>query len=187
MQYLEKKKKKVVLITDSILKTLSMGKFNSRINGANVQLKSFPGCKAMQLDHHAISILQEQYYDAAGIHVGINDLLKCSSKKSADEICDDIIKIALRSRSHNIATIFISSIAYSTKVNLQLIRNLNGLLYNAYTKYGFHFVDNGAVSKCDLWKDGIHLLETGKVIIANNCISSINYFLEDMIPLISSF
>ena len=186
MQYLEKKEK-VVLFTDSILKTLSMGKFNSCINGANVQLKSFPGCKAMQLDHHTIPILQEQYYDAAGIHVGINDLLNSSSKKSVDEICDDIIKIALRCRSHNIATIFISSIAYSTKVNLQLIRNLNGLLYNACTKYGFHFVDNGAVSKCDLWKDGIHLLETGKVIIANNFISSINYFLENMIPPISSF
>ena len=80
------------------------------------------------------------------IYVGINDLLNSSSKKSVDEICDDIIKIALRCRSHNIATIFISSIAYSTKVNLQLIHNLNGLLYNACTKYGFHFVDNGAVS-----------------------------------------
>ena len=64
MQYLGKKKK-VVLFTDSILKTLSMGKFNSCINGANVQLKSFPGCKAMQLDHHTIPILQEQYYAAA--------------------------------------------------------------------------------------------------------------------------
>ena len=184
---ISRKKKKVVLFTDSILKTLSMGKFNSCINGANVQLKSFPGCKAMQLDHHTIPILQEQYYDAAGIHVGINDLLNSSSKKSFDGICDDIIKIALRCCSHNIATIFISSIAYSTKVNLQLIRNSNGLLYNACTKYGFHFVDNGAVSKCDLWKDGIHLLETGKVIIANKFISSINYFLENMIPPISSF
>ena len=154
-----------------------MGKFNSCINGANVQLKSFPGCKAMQLDHHTISTLQEQYYGAAGIHIGINDLLNSSPKKSVDEICDDIIKFALRCRSHNIVTIFISSIAYSTKVNLQLIHNLNSLLYNECTKYGFHFFDNGAVSKCDLLKDGIHLLETGKVIIPNNFISSINYFL----------
>ena len=132
-----------------------MGKFNSCISGENLQLKSFHGCKAMQLDHHTIPILQEQY--VAGIHVGINDLLNSSSKKGADEFCDDTIKMALRCRSHNIATIFISSIAYSTKVNLQLIHNLNGLLYNACTKYRFHFVDSGAVSKCDLWKDGIHL------------------------------
>ena len=141
----------------------------------------------MKLNHHAIPILQEQYFDAAGIHVGINDILNSSSKESVDEICDDIIKIALSCRSHNIVTIFVSSIAYSIKVNLQLIRNLNGLLYNVCSKYGFHFVDNGAVSKCDLWKDGIHLLETGKVIIVNKFISSINYFLENMIPPISSF
>ena len=177
----------MVLFTDSILKTLSMCKFNFYINGANVQLKSFPGCKAVQLDHYTIPILQEQNYDPAGIHVGINDLLKSSSKKSVDEICGDIIEIALRCRSHNIATIFISSITYSIKVNLQLIRNLNGLLYIAGTKYGFYFVDNGDVSRCDLWKDGIHLLETGKTIIANNFISSINYFLGNMIPPINSF
>ena len=105
-----RKKKKVVFFTGSILRTLRIGKFNSCINGANAQLKSFPGCKAIQLDCHAISILHEQYYDVAGIGVAINDLLNSSSKKSYDEICDDIIKIPLRCRSHNIATIFISSI-----------------------------------------------------------------------------
>ena len=99
-----------------------------------------------------------------------------SKKKSVDKICDNIIKIALRCCSHNIPIIFISSIAYNTKVNLQLIRNLNGLLNNACTKYGFHFVYNGAFARCDLWNNGIYLLETGKRIIANIFISSINYF-----------
>ena len=53
------KKKRVVVFTDSIMKTLRMGKFNSCINGADVQLKSFSRCKAMQSDHHTIPILQE--------------------------------------------------------------------------------------------------------------------------------
>ena len=39
-----------------------MGKFNSCINRVNVQLKSFPGYKAVQLDHHTIPILQEQLW-----------------------------------------------------------------------------------------------------------------------------
>ena len=70
-----RRKKKVVLSTDSILKTLRMGKFNSCINGANVQLKSFPGCKAKQLDHHTIPILQEQYYDCMFLscHVRVSE------------------------------------------------------------------------------------------------------------------
>ena len=63
---------------------LGMGKFNSCISGANVQLKSFPGCKTVQLNHHTIPVLQEQFYNATGIHVGINDLLNSSSKKSIE-------------------------------------------------------------------------------------------------------
>ena len=46
----------------------------------------------MPLDHHTIPILQEQYYDAAGVHVGINDLLNRSFKISINEICGDINK-----------------------------------------------------------------------------------------------
>ena len=54
----------------------------------------------MQLNQHTITILQQQYYDVAGNHVGTNDLP------------------ALRCCSQNTTIIFISSIAYSTKVNL---------------------------------------------------------------------
>ena len=43
-------------------------------------------------------------------------------------------------------------------------------------KYGFYFIDNGAISKKDLWKDGIHLIESGRVIVANNLINYLNNF-----------
>ena len=65
-----KKKKKVVLFTDSTLKTLSMGKFNSCINGANVQLKSFSRCKAMEFDHHTTLILQEWHFFSRNEKIG---------------------------------------------------------------------------------------------------------------------
>ena len=66
------------------------------------------------MDHHVIPVLEEHQYDAAVIHVGINDLLKSRTNINVSEITKDIINIALRCRSHNIATIFISSIVYST-------------------------------------------------------------------------
>ena len=52
-------------------------------------------------------------------------------------------------------------------------------MHNACTKYGFHFIDNAVVCKCDVWKDCTHLWETGKAIIANYFISSINYFFRE--------
>ena len=148
------------LSTDSILKTLRMGKFNS--------------CNQW----------------SKAVHLGCRSSLRSasgSSKKSINEICDDIFKITLICRHYNITTIFLSSIAYSTKENLQLNRSLNGLLYNACKKCGFHFVYNGAVSNVTSGKEGIHLLKTGKVIITKSLFSSTNYFLEKIIPPSSSF
>ena len=83
-----------------------------------------PRYKALPLDQHTIPVL----HGVAGIPVGINDLLNSSSTKSINEICHDITKIALGCRSHNVAVIFIPSIAYSTQVNLQSKRNSYGLL-----------------------------------------------------------
>ena len=53
--------------------------------------------------------------------------------------------------------IFISIIAYSSKVNPVSIQQLNGLLFDECRRNGFKFVDNGAVSGIDLRTDSIHL------------------------------
>ena len=76
--------------------------------------------------------------------------------------------------------IFISSIAYRSKVNSASIQQLNGLLFDECKINGFKLVDNGAVSEIDLWTDGVHMIESGKRIIANNLINSLNSFLEIM-------
>ena len=67
----------------------------------------------------------------------------------------------------------------------ELIQQLNDYLYKRCIEYGFNFIDNGAVSKMDLWADRIHLLhllDSGKTKIVNNLISSFNYFLGTVIP-----
>ena len=37
-------------------------------------------------------------------------------------------------------------------------------------KNGFYFIDNGAILEKDIWKDGIHLIKRGRVIVTNNLI-----------------
>ena len=78
--------------------------------------------------------------------------------------------------------IFNSSTTYSSKVNPASTQQLNGLLFDECRRNGFKFIDNGAVSEIDLWTDGIPMIESGKHIIANNLINSLNYFLEFMNP-----
>ena len=68
---------------------------------------------------------------------------------TVDSICNDIVEIALRCRNHNVGEVFISSVAYSSKVSNELRQQLNDLLYRKCIEYGYNFIDNGAVSKID--------------------------------------
>ena len=98
-------------------------------------MKAFPGVKARQLNHYTIPLLEDNTYDAAIIHVGINDLL--SNSKSTNDTSKEIIDIGLRCRNNNIGMIFISSIAYSSEVNSSLIQQLNDLLFDEWRRNGF--------------------------------------------------
>ena len=53
-----------------------MEKFISLLSGGVAHLKSFRGSKVKKISHHAIMILEEYEYDAATLHVDINDLLR---------------------------------------------------------------------------------------------------------------
>ena len=86
------------------------------------------------------------------------------------------IGIGLRCRSNNISKVFISSIGYSTKIDTVLIQRSNRAPYDECRGHGFTFVDNCVVTENDLSIDGIHLLESGKRIIANNLMNSFNHF-----------
>ena len=109
------------------------------------------------------------------MHVSITDLL--SSNKSVNDICRDIVSIGLRCRNSNISKVFISSIAYSSKINTVLVQRLNRALYDECRQNGFVIVDKTiAVTENDLWVDRIHLQESGKRIIANDLINNFNFF-----------
>ena len=97
--------------------------------------------------------MEEHQYDAAVIHFSINDLLKNRTNINVRKIAKDMINIALHCQSHNTATILISSIVYNTNISHTKIQKLNGLLLNECAKYGFHLVDNGAVSKENLCRN----------------------------------
>ena len=57
-----------------------MKTFNSLLNGGVAHLKFFPGLKGKQLTHLTMPIIEECEYNAAYLHVGINDLLRFDKK-----------------------------------------------------------------------------------------------------------
>ena len=72
------KLKNILILSESILKTLRMREFNNHLEEGIADFKAIPGSKSQQLNHHSIPILQDHKYDGAIIHVGINDLTKNS-------------------------------------------------------------------------------------------------------------
>ena len=76
--------------------------------------------------HHTIPILEQYEYDAAILHVGINDLLRFDKNSSTLVlICDDIINANLRGRYFNIGKVFVSSVVFCSKVTTDMIRKPN--------------------------------------------------------------
>ena len=108
-----------------------MKEFNAAVRGGRVHLKSFPGSKAVQQNQLVKPTLQEYTYNAAIIHVGINEILRCKNNEELKELPNNIIKIAHTCQEYNIGKIFISSkltctrtFASIAKINQDIIKNL---------------------------------------------------------------
>ena len=54
------------------------------------------------------------------------------------------------------------------------MKRVNFLLKQICEEDGYFFIDNSNIEITDLWKDGIHLLESGKTKLAENFIYFLN-------------
>ena len=100
-----------------------------------------------------------------------------NENRDATKIARDVIDIALQCQNHKIGTVLISSIVYITKVNYELLCKAKNFLHEECVKNSFYFIDNSAVAERDLWKDGVHMVESGKCLVVNNFICHLNNFL----------
>ena len=67
---------------------------------------------------------------------------------------------------HGINKIFLSSVLSSLKISGDSITKLNLDISNISKSNRFHFIDNSNISMNFLYKDGIHLLYSGKELLA---------------------
>ena len=133
--------KNVVIFSDSMVKGLKMKQLNSHINDGKVYLKAFPGAKADQLNHHAKPSLEEYEYDAAIIHVGINDILRSKGEKEINDIPRKIMNIAETCTNYNIPKIFISSIIRWSRATVD-IDYINRKIRELCIQNNYEFISN---------------------------------------------
>ena len=110
--------------------------------------------------------------------MGVNDLLNNKSPSSADDLVSSLVKIDNKCKSFGVMDLFVSRIAFNKRLPYTVIKKVNEKIVDMCKKNGIVFIDNGNISNMDLYQDGLHLLERGKCLLANNFIFVLNNFLN---------
>ena len=98
------------------------------------------------------------------------------------EIVNEIIKIGEKCLTHGAENVFISGLLQCSRVDPSRIKEINELFSIKCEQMefmsDFTFIDNDNITEQHLWKDGIHLKENGKNILANNYLYYLYNFLH---------
>ena len=173
------KKRKIRIISDSITKGIRVHEFNQYLQGGYAKLKCFPGSTIQNLNYYSNPTLIEEKPEVVVIHVGINNLLSQNLNETSDEeqLVNEIIDIGRKCIDHGTEKVFISSILKCSRIIPDRIRNVNELLKGKCIEFGFIYIDNNMIMIDHLWKDGIHLTNQGKTLLARHFINSLITFL----------
>ena len=92
-----------------------------KIQGGRIHVKAFPGAKSTQLNHYVTPTLEEYSYDAAIIHVCINDILR-SEHDELDKLPRIIIRLGNTCQEYNIGNIYIYIYIYQQYFHQQELK-----------------------------------------------------------------
>ena len=109
----------------------------------------------------------------------MNDLLNDNKKSNVDNLMSNIHKIVEKCKRVGVRNIFVSGLVYTTRVSLPILERVHSLISNYCRENACFYIDNRNIRGFCLYKDGLHLLESGKKILANNFIVNLNKFFVD--------
>ena len=169
--------KRITVIGDSILKGIKGREMSNHVTHGRTYVKPFPGATCTQMMHYIVPTLTEDRPDAMVIHVGTNDVTRRRGQveKSSQDVAKAIIDIGIECQKNGVNDIFISGITYRRGFHeMKKVHEINDLVRDFCTKENFHFICNASIREQHLWEDGLHLLDIGKNVLANNIINSLN-------------
>ena len=169
--------RKVIIFGDSIPRGIRIHEFNSLVKKGYAKMKSFPGATSKELLHYVDPSLKDGIYNTAIIHVGVNDLLNNKSTNKVDELVKNLESTAIKCISNGIAKVVVSGIVMNNKMSDSFIGDVNKNIAMMCKKNSLVYMDNANIPKSCLFTDGLHLVEKGKCILANNFINILNSFL----------
>ena len=163
-----------LIFTDSIPKGIRMNDFNISIINRKAKMLNFPGALSRQLLHFMDIHLEGIQVDTVVIHIGVNDLLNYSNQSRIDSFMNNIICMVEKCRNYGAKNIFLSGIVFTTRVSLDILIQVHNMISSFCNSNGLYYIDNRNIRADCLYKDGLHLIDKGKIVLVNNFIINLN-------------
>ena len=166
----------IVIFGDSIPEGINIRNLNTRLSTANCKCRFFGGATSKHFHHYMQPMLNKKNVktDIAVLHMGTNDILNAEGDK--DLIAESIIDIAKEYVRLGVKDVFVSSVMVNARRSSAFISTVDNILQDKCAVHQFHFVDNSNIKKEHLWKDGLHLNRSGKDLLMNHLLRSLNNF-----------
>ena len=145
------------------------------LKNCSTQFKIFPGCNSKELYHYFDPTLENGNFGNAIIHVGMNDINNRDSSKSL-KLLENLRKFAEKYFSYGIENVFNSSVVYNKRSSGYFLEPVNAQIAKFCKENNYGFIDHSNINSRHLYDDGLHLLESGNIILANNVINCLNTF-----------
>ena len=156
-----------------------MYEFNSLLRNKKAKMLNFTGSSSKQMLHYINIHLEDKSIDTVLLHVGVNDLLNDNGKSNVDNLMSNINKMVEKCKRVGVRNIFVSGLVYTTRVSLPKLEKVHSLISNYCRENACFYINNRNIRWFCLYKDGLHLLEVWKKILANNFIVNLNNFFLD--------
>ena len=165
----------VVIFEVSLVNFNRKGKYNINrsLNNGSARFKYFPGATSKDLLHYVDTTLQDNLFEVALIHIGINDIVNNKKFLNTDHMLENIKNIARKCKKYGIQKVLIFGLT-TNRLAQDVIEEVNKLIKNMCNIEGYCYVNNDNITRANLFKDGLHLLDTGKQILADNFVFNVN-------------
>ena len=155
-----------LIFSDNIPKGIRMNDFNKLIKNRKAKMLNFPGVSSRQLLHYMNIHLEGIQVDTVVIHIGVNDLLNYSNQSRIDSFMNNIICMVEKCRNYGAKNIFLSGIVFTTRVSLDILIQVHNMISSFCNSNGLYYIDNRNIRADCLYKDGLHLIDKGKIVLA---------------------
>ena len=94
----------VVISGDSLVNFKRKTKYNinSSLNNRSARFKYFPGATSKDMLHYVDATLQDNLFEVAVIHIGINDIVNNKNSLNTDHVLENIYNVARKCKRYGI-------------------------------------------------------------------------------------